>query len=454
MRRISLPLLLVCALLFLTSLGQASVAQEPPKKAPSEAPGGKVFSWESGDGLAYEFRLPKNYDPEVGLNLTFVLHGSNLSRRWTFANHDPKSFRADDLVVSPDGTTSNGNGGFNFLQGEKDLKKLRALQEELQGLFRVRSTFLYGHSQGSFFSFLYAGAYPSEVSGVLGHASGIWIGTAASKKHHHQAIVLMHGTADPVVGYGQSVGGFNYFEERKYPMVRLRSLEGWNHWPAESHASQQLAWCEAMTTEDPLRVEAAFTELDRVKEWLDPVAMRQVAEKAADFEGVSAKVKKAAEKAMGTVDKAMAKHVAAIEKSLGKNPKRSLKDGAWVGHAVLFLRSFEGLEHAASLKKDWSKTLDAHASAAKKHWPEYRRKRDSDVEDAFAAGIDLVEDAFLQRTVQESSFLDQLDAWAKDAKEHGLDRKVLKRHASLVTALRDGIEAGQKSFQKVDRRIR
>lgn len=454
MGRTSLSHLIACLSLFLASLGQAATAQEPPKKAIDDAPGGKVFSWESADGLAYEFRLPKEYDPEVGLNLTFVLHGSNLSRRWTFLNHDPKSFRVDDLVVSPDGTTSNGSGGFNFLQGKKDLQRLRALHEEIQALFPVRSTFLYGHSQGSFFSFLYAGAYPAEVNGVLGHASGTWIGTSASKKHHHQAIVLMHGTADPVVNYGQSVGGLRFYQEQKYPMVRLRSLEGWNHWPAEGHAAQQLAWCEAMTTEDPLRIEAAFEELDSVKEWLDPVALRQVASRAATFEGVSAKTVKAAEKAMEAVDKVMAKHLAAIEKSLGKNTKRSLDGRPWVGHTGLFLRSFEGLEGALSLREDWSKSLDAHAAAATKHWPAYRRKRDSNIKAAFAVGLDLVEEAFLQRTVQDLKFLDRLDGWAKDAKEHDLDRRALKRHAPLITALRDGLEAGAKAFQKVDRRIR
>ena len=119
----------------------------------------------------------------------------------------------------------NGRGGFNTLQSEKDLERLHELHEELKGIFNVRATFLYGHSQGSFFSFLYAGAYPDEVQGLVGQASGVWIGTQAMKKGHHQAIVLMHGTRDPVVPYGQSVGGLDFYEEAKYPLARLRSLE-------------------------------------------------------------------------------------------------------------------------------------------------------------------------------------------------------------------------------------
>ena len=97
------------------------------------------------------------------------------------------------------------------------------------------------------------------MNGVVGHASGVWTQTRQGKPGHHQAIVLMHGTRDPVVPYGQSVGGLESFAKAKYPMVRLRSLEGWNHWPAEHnsktpHTSQQLAWCEGMTTVDPERL--------------------------------------------------------------------------------------------------------------------------------------------------------------------------------------------------------
>ena len=234
------------------------VVAQAPEREPDAKATGKVYEWKSADGLVYQYYLPKDYDAGQPINLTFVLHGSNLDRRWGFANHQAGTFRAADLVVCPDGTTSNGNGGFNFLQGKKDLERLHGLHVELKQKFDVRATYVYGHSQGSFFSFLYAGAYPDDVTGVVGQASGVWIGTQATKKHHHQAIVLMHGTADPVVPYGQSVGGLEFYQEAGYPHVRLRSLDGWNHWPAQLQTEQELAWCEAMTTADPGRLAAAF----------------------------------------------------------------------------------------------------------------------------------------------------------------------------------------------------
>src|SRR6185436_5805753 len=148
----------------------AGAADAPVQKEPSAASAGNVCAWKSADGLVYEYFVPKGYDAAKGANLLFILHGSNIDHRWGFLNHTPGEFRADDVIVCPDGTTSNGNGGFNFLQDDKDLKRLHALHDELRKAFNVNATFVYGHSQGSFFSFLYAGAYPDDVQGVLGQA--------------------------------------------------------------------------------------------------------------------------------------------------------------------------------------------------------------------------------------------------------------------------------------------
>ena len=50
------------------------------------------------------------------------------------------------------------------------------------------------HSQGSFFVFYYAGEHPADVDGVCGHASGAWSWTKLSRRGHHQAIGVLHGT--------------------------------------------------------------------------------------------------------------------------------------------------------------------------------------------------------------------------------------------------------------------
>ena len=141
------------------------------------------------------------------------------------------------------------------------------------------------------------------MDGVLGQASGYWAGTAQSPKHHRQAIAFMHGTADPVVPYFQSVGGLQGYRDAKYPMAHLRSLEGWNHWPHQEQAAQELAWCEGMTSADPARVVASYEHLVAVKEWHDWSVLYQVAKRLSDLEGAPGDARKKASETAAAVDR-------------------------------------------------------------------------------------------------------------------------------------------------------
>jgi len=321
--------------------GTAAVAKDIKRKEPSPSAKGSLYTWASKDELAFNYRVPKKYDHDEGANLTLILHGSNLSRGWGFLNHGYKSFRPDDIVVSPDGTTSNGRGGFNFLGQKEDAKRLKALVDELKEIFHIKKTYLYGHSQGSFFAFYFAGEYPKVVDGIVGHASGVWNGTRRGPKGHHQAIVFMHGTQDPVVPYGQSVGGYQSFVDGKYPVVRLRSLEGWNHWPAEHngdipHTSQQVAWCEGMTSDDPKRLEVCLDLLlgNKSKTYHDYAGLRSMANRIADLESAPDDLRRKAAKAVEAVDELALAHIAALEIP----DKGKFDGGAWIGHLAVFLR--------------------------------------------------------------------------------------------------------------------
>ena len=137
-------------IVFLASLSITKAADVREREPDPAKAAGKVYEWKSKGGLAYHYFIPRSYDPDKGANLTFILHGSNLTRSWGFANHKAGDFRPNDIVVSPDGTTSNGQGGFNSLGKPEDIEKFHALHQELKLLFKINATYLYGHSQGSF----------------------------------------------------------------------------------------------------------------------------------------------------------------------------------------------------------------------------------------------------------------------------------------------------------------
>ena len=431
-------------------------AADVKERAPGPKTTGAVFQWQSKGGVAYRYRIPKKYDATKGANLVVILHGSNLDRRWGFANHSAKKFRPGDIVLCPDGTTSNKNGGFNFLNARNDVKQVHALLDEWKAAFKINATFLYGHSQGSFFAFLFVGEYPDDVQGIVGHASGVWTNTQQTKKGHGLAIVLMHGTQDPVVPYVQSAGGLESYTAAKYPMVRLRSLEGWNHWPAEHngpvpHTSQQIAWCEGMTTDDPARMEACFDFLAtcKNKQRTDYAAVYSLAQRFAANDAASPALKKRATSAMKTIEALAQSHADA----LAKIDLAEFQAERWLGHAPMFLRAFAGVPARDAYAETWGKLLKKQQKDGNKQYGKYwTAMRKSKPADAFTAGVAAVKAAYLWQRITENAFLGNLATWEKNAKKHRISKKALKDYATYVKPFAKALKGGAGDFDRLNRK--
>ena len=457
--RMWLASLAVGTLIVCGSTARVRAAEGPEKKAPDgKAGNGKIYEAKTADGVVYNWRGPKTYDPAKGVGLTVIIHGSNLTRGWGFANHSKDSFRPDDLVVSPDGTTPNGKGGFNNMDAAPDVKKFGVLLAELKKAYKVRGTYLYGHSQGSFFALKYAGERPDEVDGVVAHASGMWGSTPVGKSRHHQAIVLMHGTQDPVVPYDQSVGGYNALKEASYPLLRLRSLEGWNHWPAEHngdvpHTSQQLAWVEGMTTKDPDRLAACFDVLadPKAKESHDWAALYRLAKHVEASEIAPDALKQRARKAVAGVEMLAQSHAEA----LAVKPGTPFEKKAWVGHLTIFLRSFMDVPARETLAETWKDALAEHQKAGVAHLRKYYpAMRSNDATEAFEEGVAAIVEGFLHYECADAALRENLAKWEKDAKKNKLSKKAVKDYESVVkdygAVLKDGWDAFAALNRKAD----
>lgn len=433
-------------------------AGEPAAKPPEAKAGGDVFEWTSAGGVVCRWRGPLRYDAARGASLTFVLHGSNLDRRWGFANHDPKTFRPDDFVVSPDGTTSNGKGGFNFLEG--DTKKFHGLVEELRKALKPRAVYVYGHSQGSFFGLHHAGAFPDDVDGVVAHASGLWAASQRGPRGHRHAIVLMHGTQDPVVPYTNSLGAFEALRDAGYPNVRLRSLEGWNHWPAElngpvPHTSQQLAWVEGMTTTDADRLRVCLTALLDVDAGaaaeLDFGGIASLARRIEGLESAPADLRARAAKARAAVESSATAHVAAM----ALPAKLALERKPWVGHLPVFLRAFPGVPARDELADRLEATIAQHRKDAvaqlRKHYAALGKQKP---DEAFEAGVAAVAAGFTWCECWSNDFRETLRAAHKDAKKLKLGKAALKAYDEAFVPFDASIADGWKEYESVCRKFR
>ena len=423
----------------------ARSAEEPPARQPSPDARGKVYSAKSADGLEYLYWVPPDFDKSKGADLLFIFHGSNLDRHWGFANHEPGKFRAHDIIVCPDGTTPNGEGGFNFRQADRDTNRVHALQLELRQIFKINATWLYGHSQGCFFAFLYAGQFQEDVDGVLGQAGGVWIGTQSSPKHRHQSIAIMHGTADPVVPFGNSVGALKHFNEQGYPAVHLRALPDWNHWPNADQAAQELAWCEGMAVKDPDLVAAALKELLAVKSGADPFARWSVGKRLAEMPFVTDAQKQLARTAVSRVEAQVDRHIAEITAGLGKNAGDKLDGKPWLGHLVRFRQDYAGIESADRFLKDWAKRIDDQRKRADEASKDYLAKMEKEPAKAFLSGIDIVARGFLVEGYANKELLDRLKQW-KDDKSLKLPKTSLSYFDKAIPLYEDAMAKGAQEY--------
>jgi len=446
-----LPLLLCAAF--------AGPAQDPELKAPSaDAPALTVHQWKSAAGLRYAWCLPKEYDGKKARNLTVILHGTGLDYRWGFANNKPGVFRPDDVVISVDGTNEIEDKSRRFDGTDKDAKAFHEFLAEVRTLFKIDRTFLYGHSLGGFFVTYYAGAFPEDVDGVVAHASGAWNWTDTGKKVRRVAIAFMHGTGDPVVPYRQSPAARDHYAEQGFPMLLLRRLPGYNHWPNTVRATECLDWCEAMTTPNPDRALELARELLRPKGVDDfgydippafaaarQVLRRFAGEGNAPFGDLPAMVQGSASELASAVEKLAADVAEDLQKAIGK--KLALDAEPPIGALRAYREDFRGVDAAERWikKQDLDKLFAKHDKAAE---PVYKAWEDEKITDGerFTAIVTALGECWLHDGFPEELAV-KLDEWRED-KKLKLSKESIKAYDSNAVPWKEGWAEGWKLYQR------
>src|SRR5262249_43408559 len=134
--------------------------------------------------------------------LVLMLHGTGLKWGWAFWNYpiEKGQFRGDDVVVAPEAMTPGGQDVFNFVQNKADGDQIAGIIAYFRKRFPIGRVYLYGHSQGAFFTYWFAGEHPELVDGIVAHAGNV-LGNVKHPKAAKEkvAIGILHGRADAVV---------------------------------------------------------------------------------------------------------------------------------------------------------------------------------------------------------------------------------------------------------------
>ncbi len=433
--------MLATILIAMLALALPAAGLDVPQRAPdAKAEALSAFQSTTKNGLRFIWWLPKGYDPAKKRNLTLILHGTGLDYRWGPANNAAGRFRPDDVVISVDGPTPNGETRL-FMDSAKDVEAIHDCLEEWRAGFAVDRVFLYGHSQGSFFATYYAGLRPKDVAGVVAHASGVWTQTKFDKGLYDVAISFLHGTHDPVVPFGQSVGARDEAWKIGLDLVHLRRIAYYNHWPNDVRASEELDWCEAMTTQDPARalelaVRLLTPKLSPQEGYPTAVPFSGAREVLRRFEqGTKRELLPAtgpqrskAKKFADQVEDHAREQVLALAKSL---PKKLALDGEdWLGNLVPAREDLRGLLAMEELAKklDYDALAKRHVQAAGKilqAW--YSTKSPAEI---YAAIVEGLPEAFLFEGFP-AELGERMGEWQSKAKELGLKKPLLAKYANF-----------------------
>lgn len=354
------------------------VQETVPKFEPGPAaPLGKVSEGTSAEDRPYWYRLPARIDPNNPPNLVLMLHGTGLDHRWSFWNYGigNGTFRSGDIVVSPDGVTPGDGKVFNFVQGKADGDQIAGLIDLFKKRYAIGHVYLYGHSQGAFFSYWFAGEYPTHVNGIVAHA-----GNVLEVKHppyavEHVAIGILHGRADAVVPVECAVRTEKIYRERGYKKLRLSIVEGLTqqsgHWPLPREVGTMIEWLDDVCVDTaPGLLELAIAEL--AKEAPDLAVLSGALSKAGErikvHKGPDRKALESRLVELGALLEDLgAAHAEAIVRDPG-SARFAVQYGPWAAH-------FRRVNRPLRAVKSWSVGVKSQLAAAKPHEEAIERAR-------------------------------------------------------------------------------
>ena len=352
-------------LLLLASLLPAQKIDEVPRAKPTgKAPREQTLEWTSDADRPYWYRLPKAMDKKRPPNLILMLHGTGLNHGWAFWNYGIGSgdFRPEDIVISPDGCTPGG-ATFNFVQNKKDKDQLAGLIRLFKKTYPVNNVYLYGHSQGAFFCYWFAGEHPELVDGFIAHAGNVLSVKHPKLARDGVAVAILHADADQVVDVACAHRTHKIYKDQGYKKLKLEIVEGLRkqagHWPLPQQVKDLLEWCDRVCTRTP----GAALDIADAATGKDPVDLESVAQALASARKLitryKGKDKAALKQRMEVFDDLMTKAGAAHGAAFQPLNSGDLKQyGPWAAH-------FRAVHHAVAGDPGFKKQARALLTKAK-----------------------------------------------------------------------------------------
>jgi predicted esterase len=421
----------------------------------SKAPGGQVLEWTSTEGKPYWYRVPEKIRKKEPPALILMLHGTGMPYGWAFWNYSISKgkFRPNDIVVAPEGMTPGNGDTFNFVQNKNDGEHIAGIIRFFKSKYPIDRVYLYGHSQGAFFCYWFAGEHPELVDGIIAHAGNVLSVRHSKLAKEKVAIGILHGKADAVVTVNCAFRTNDIYRNEGYKKVKLYVVEGLTeqsgHWPLPIQVGEMFEWLDQVTVAKPSTALSVFRDgLQAENPDLTVLSdALQRAETLLDgYKGDDLKQLQAQLTVGQTfMQEVRAAHEAALIESAG-SVKSKTPFGAWAAH-------FSAVDAAFAKDPVWKKSMKKARSLAAKH----KKLLDKALagmsvqnRKAFSAGLAALEKGFLAPRYHELAT--RMDLLADDPPK-GVESKELMRLGDLNSERKDGWDSGLETAHRITAEI-
>ena len=383
---------------------------EVDKVAPSwKAPQGQTLEWTSAEGKSYWYRLPRTIDPKEPPNLVLMLHGTGLTWGWAFWNYPIGNggFRGNDIVIAPEGMTPGGGDTFNFTQSKPDGDHIAGLIRHFKSKFPIDKVYVYGHSQGAFFCYWFAGAYTELVDGIVAHAGNVLSVNHNKLAKDKVAIGILHGKADAVVSVECAYRTEKIYKQQGYKKIKMSIVEGLTersgHWPLPTQVAEMFDWLDQVNADSPqLALSVALSELAKNSPDLTIVSSsaykaKSLARRERGDEGKA--LRATIEKIFEFLEEVQSAHASSIQQA--QEASKSAKKGSfqpWMAHFRIVHASFSG-------STSWRKSLKSLVSSARKQ------------QRAIDAALSVISNKLNRKTLQQAVGVLQKSMLASNAED-------------------------------------
>lgn len=348
---------------------------------------GKLVDGSTDGLLTYSARAPEGYKPGDGKAwpAILILHGSNMNGRayvntiaaaWPDVANDyillgidgesPSNIAAENPQFNYSYMSFTGKSTFQGFAGtdRESPALVSAALKELKGAYKIKHTFVGGHSQGGFLTYsllmnypeLLAGAFPISCGVIMQCEPSAYADEAVKKAQRSVPLAIIHGKNDPVVGFGMGDYAAGLFGDAGWPAFRVSTDDNAGHMFGLLPIGPAIRWLEVMNSDDPKRL-ADFAE-SRIKDkgWRDAVAAVRRARSL---------------KPAGADSERIAKIESAIDAKAGKDAKmyadkiRANADASWVAGFLAYRDAFAFAEPAKDAMNAFAKLRAEQAEPAK-----------------------------------------------------------------------------------------